>query len=109
MAPPLLPYEVTSILRQRLRAAAPIPLELAIVHLEDFLSVPIELRNPLGLHRRALILADTYELPAAYDAHYLALAEHLDCPLWTDDRRLLRLVGNRQPFVRAIGDYQISA
>ena len=108
VAPPLLPYEVTNILRQRLRAAASIPLEQSIVHLEDFLSVPIELRNPPGLHRRALILADTYGLPAAYGAHYLALAEHLDCPLWTDDRRLLRIVGDRLLFVRPIGDYKPS-
>jgi len=70
VAPPLLPYEVTDILRLRLRASAPLPLEHALVFLDDFLSVPIELRNPPGLHRRALMLADTYGLPAAYDAHY---------------------------------------
>jgi predicted nucleic acid-binding protein len=109
VAPPLLPYEVTNILRQRLRASTPLPLEHALVHLDDFLNVPIELRSPLGLHRHALILADAYGLPAVYDAHYLALAEHLECVLWTDDRRLLRLVGDRLPFVRAIGDYQLPA
>jgi predicted nucleic acid-binding protein len=108
VAPPLLPYEVTNILRKRLRSSAPLPREHALVHLDDFLNVPIEPRSPPGLHRRALILADTYGLPAAYDAHYLALAEHLDCPLWTDDRRLLRLVGDRLPFVLAIGEYQFS-
>ena len=105
VAPPLLPYEVTNILRLRWRASAPIPLERALVHLDDFLGVPIELRNPPGLHRHALVLADTYGLPAAYDAHYLALAEHLDCLLWTDDHRLLRSLEGRLPFVRPISDY----
>lgn len=109
VAPPLLKYEVTNILRLRVRASEPMPLEEALMHLDDFLSVPIELRSPPGIHRRALILADEFGLPAAYDAHYLALAERLDCVLWTDDRRLLRLVGDRLPFVRAIGDYQMPA
>ena len=108
VAPSLLPYEVTNILRQRLRGDAPIPLEQAIVHLDDFLSVPIELRSPPWLHRRALILADTFGLPAAYDAHYVALAEDLDCVLWTDDRRLLRIVGDRLAFVRSICDYDVT-
>ena len=105
VAPPLLPYEVTNILRLRLRASAPLPLEHALEFLDDFLSVPIELRNPPGLHRRALMLADTYGLPAAYDAHYLALAEQLGCTLWTDDRPLLRILEGRLPFVRPISDY----
>jgi len=58
------------------------------------------------VHRRALQLADTYNLPAAYDAHYLALAEAFGCELWTDDQRLLRRVGGALDFVRWIGDYQ---
>lgn len=105
VAPPLLPYEVTNILRLRLRASTPLPLEQALIFLDDFLSVPIELRNPPGLHRCALILADAYGLPAAYDAHYLALAEQLNCTLWTDDRRLLRTLAGRLPYVRPISDY----
>lgn len=109
VAPPLLPFAITTILRRRLKAATPVSLERVLYLLEEFSRLPIELRNPPGMHRRALILASEYGVPATYDAHYLALAERLDCVLWTDDRGLLRLVGDRLPFVRAIGDYQMPA
>ena len=77
-----------------------ISLETALGLLDDFLAFTIEFRNPEWLHGQALILADAFGLPAAYDAHYLALAEHHECELWTADRRLLRTVGNSLPFVR---------
>ena len=109
VAPPLLPLEVTNILRQRMRAQDGISLTRATEHLAAFLAFPIELQNPAGLHRQAFVLADALGLPATYDAHYLALAEHLDCELWTDDRRLIRQVGNSLPFVRWIGDHPAAA
>jgi predicted nucleic acid-binding protein len=105
VAPPLLPIEVTNIVRKRLRTVAAISLEEATLQLERFLSFPIEIRNPAGLHRRALVIADRFGLPAAYDAHYLALAEQLDCQLWTADRRLVRAVASAMPLVRFIGEY----
>jgi predicted nucleic acid-binding protein len=105
VAPPLLPFEITNILRQRQRAAAFVSLDRVLFLLEAFMMLPVEIRNPPGLHRRALMLADAFGLPAAYDAHYLALAEQFDCTLWTDDRRLLRALDGRLPFVRPIGEY----
>jgi predicted nucleic acid-binding protein len=109
VAPPLLPLEITNILRQRMRIRDGLSLVAATQHLEDFLALPIEFHNPVGLHHQALVLADALGLPATYDAHYLALAEHLDCELWTDDRRLIRQVVNSLPFVRWIGDHPVAA
>ena len=105
IAPPLLPLEVTNILRQRMRAQDGISLTRATEHLAAFLALPIEFHNPVGLHHEALVLADALGLPATYDAHYLALAEHLGCELWTDDQRLMRQVAESLPFVRWIGDH----
>jgi predicted nucleic acid-binding protein len=105
VAPPLLPLEVTNILRQRMRTTSGLSLVQATQHLNDFLALPIEFHNPVGLHSWALVLADALGLPATYDAHYLALAEQLGCELWTDDRRLIRQVTPSLPFVRWIGDY----
>lgn len=105
VAPPLLPLEVTNIFRQRMRVADGISLVEAIALLDEFLALPIEIKNPPGLHRQALVLADANGLPAAYDAHYLALAEHFGCEFWTDDQRLLRQVGDNLPFVRPIGEF----
>jgi predicted nucleic acid-binding protein len=105
VAPPLLPLEVTNILRQRMRANDGLSLTDAVRQLGDFLDFRIELHNLVGLHVQALVLADALGLPATYDAHYLALTEHLGCELWTDDLRLIRLVATSLPFVRWIGDH----
>ena len=109
VAPPLLPLEVTNILRQRMRANSGVSLTDATEQLDDFLALPIDYYNPLGLHHQALVLADALDLPATYDAHYLALTEHLGCEMWTDDQRLIRRVATSLPFVRWIGDYPATA
>ncbi|MBA3450191.1 MAG: type II toxin-antitoxin system VapC family toxin [Chloroflexia bacterium] len=62
VAPPLLPLEVTNILRQRLRAQGGISLAGAIVHLDDFLALPIEIHDPPELHHQALSLAVAHGL-----------------------------------------------
>lgn len=103
VAPPLLPIEATNILRRR--AADGLTRAEARDLLDDFLAVPIDLHNPAGLHRRSLLLADDHGLPAADDAHYLALAEFSGCDLWTADERLLRDLAGRVPFVKALGEY----
>lgn len=107
VAPPLLWIEVTNIVFQRTRRQDGLLLAEATAQLDRFLGFRIELHNPDGLHRRALALAHAFGLPAAYDAHYLALAEVFSCTLWTDDRRLLRAIGDRLPLVRRISDYEV--
>jgi predicted nucleic acid-binding protein len=104
VAPALLRFEVTNIVRQRMRRER-LPLPLAQQRLNTFLAVPVRLLVPEGLHNRALSLAETFELPAAYDAHYLALAEEFGYTLWTDDQRLLNALRRRLPFVRWIAEY----
>jgi len=104
VAPPLLPIEVTNIIRQRM-VRANLSLEDARQMLTRFFRFPLTIREPPRLYLLALETSDEHDLPAAYDAHYVALAQLLGCPLWTDDRRLLRALGGRLPFVRWIGDY----
>ena len=43
-----------------------------------------------------------FELPTAYDATYLTVADMLGCQFWTADRRLYRLVGEALPWVRSV-------
>ena len=105
VAPTLLRLKVTNILRQRMRANDGLSPTEAVRQLGDFLDCRIELHNPVGLHFQALVLAAAPDLAATYDAHYLALAEHLGCELWTDDQRLMRRVASSLPFVRRIGDH----
>ena len=105
VAPPLLPIEVTNILRQRMRRQPQFSLADTLQLLHQFLSFPLELTAPEGLYELALTLADTLTLPAAYDAHYVALAQLLGCSLWTADERLVSALGGKLPFVKWIGDY----
>jgi predicted nucleic acid-binding protein len=105
VAPQLLPVEVANILRQRMRREG-LALDQARLLLARFFAFRVTLRSSAALQDRALQLATTYDLPAVYDAHYVALAQQLDCDLWTDDRRLLRGLDGALAFVRWIGDYR---
>ncbi|MGH2618268.1 MAG: type II toxin-antitoxin system VapC family toxin [Thermomicrobiales bacterium] len=105
VAPSLLLFEATNIIRQKMRGERAISLVAARRALEDFLAFDIEIHSPPGVHQLALNIADAYGLPAAYDAHYLALSDLLGCEFWTADRRLLQRVQGALPFVRWLGDY----
>jgi predicted nucleic acid-binding protein len=54
----------------------------------------------------AVYFAHRFGLPAAYDAHYLALAEREQCELWTADVRFLRAINGKLPWVHSLADYQ---
>jgi predicted nucleic acid-binding protein len=45
----------------------------------------------------------------AYDAAYLALAEHEGIPFVTGDKQLYNAVKGRLPWVRWVGDYRSEA
>lgn len=94
IAPTLLYYEVTNGLYRYLKAGI-FSLETVEKTLRAAMALPIELVGEADLHQRAKDLAAKYNLPAAYDAHYLALAEPLEVELWTADARLFNAV---QPF-----------
>lgn len=62
--------------------------------------LPINLHADAKLHDGALEFAVRFDVPAAYDAHYLALAGRLGVEFWTADRRLAHAVRSRFPWVR---------
>jgi len=91
VAPSLLFYEVTNGLYQQQRNKYLSP-ETIWKTLELSLDLPITLVNEKNLHLRTKEIAMQYNLPATYDAHYLALAEWMDIELWTADMRLVKAV-----------------
>ncbi len=103
VAPPLLLSEVANAIRQRMRRGQ-LQLDEARSLLAQFLALPIRLRAPDVLYDRALVLAAAHDLPAIYDAQYVALAQLLGITLWTADQRLLGAVRSLA-FVRSISDY----
>jgi len=101
IAPSLLPYEVANALHQQQRAGR-IAVETAYDGLRRVLRLPIELHGDAPLHSRALEIAHERHLPAAYDAHYVALAERFRVPLWTCDRRLAAELRDGVPQVHLV-------
>jgi predicted nucleic acid-binding protein len=103
VAPVLLPIEITNVIRRRMRLSR-LTLAQATALLDDFLAYPIRLIDLPVLHHRALALTEAHSL-GGHDAHYVALAQMLNCEMWTADERILRGVAGRLPFVSWIGDY----
>ena len=103
VAPSLLMYEVVNALHRYVHHGMLLP-EEASDALEAALGLGIDLRSDAELHPRALALAGKLGLAAAYDAHYLALAERLGVEFWTADRRLQQAVGATLPWVRLLED-----
>ena len=100
-APTLLFCKVSNAL-YRYQRAGQMSGEGAQLALRAALSLPLRLYGEADLHTRALDLAGRFSLPAAYDAHHLALADWLGAEFWTADRRLVRAVRGALPWVRAL-------
>jgi predicted nucleic acid-binding protein len=100
-APTLLRYEVTNALYHYQKQGL-LSEEIVRIGLNAALTLPIQLHGETDLYRRALALAERFALPAAYDAHYLAVAEQLDAELWTADRRLARAVESALSWVHLV-------
>ncbi|HKV57681.1 MAG TPA: type II toxin-antitoxin system VapC family toxin [Ktedonobacteraceae bacterium] len=107
LAPALLSYEATNVFHQRIRRAD-YPFEDARRALYDIIYelIVFDFANTPALHIRAIQLSQQFGLPAAYDAHYLALAEREQCELWTADRRMWNSIRGKLSWVRWLGDYQ---
>jgi predicted nucleic acid-binding protein len=91
----LLPFEVAAALRN-MQLKGTIDTTTASSAHRDLQSLPVELwpHRPLAERAWALRESVTY-----YDACYIALAEKLDAPLVTLDRRLARAPGPRCAFL----------
>ncbi len=87
--PDLLRIEVLAVIRKRLITGALTPTQ-ANDAVEDLLDLPVSVFPSAPLLRRAWALRDNV---TGYDACYVALAEALDCTLFTADARLANAPG----------------
>lgn len=90
-APHLLDIEVAQVLHRYVAAGA-------IDRLRGRAALTDLIEFPLRRYRHDVLLPRVWELGAnltAYDAAYVALAEALDAPLLTRDRRLAAAAGSR--------------
>ena len=92
-APALMPFEATSAIRKQVqRSVIAVARGEAAAEAFSALAQDIILMPAADLSRAAWSLADRYQRPNLYDAYYVALAERLDCPLWSSDDRLRRVM-----------------
>lgn len=101
VAPPLLRYEITSILCHAVYRRR-VTREEGLYILKHLLALPVRLLVPQDLHIKAWQMAIDMGQPAAYDAHYLGLAQSLGCEFWTADKRLLQVASDRMPWVNVV-------
>ncbi len=102
-APYFMLAEVTNALHRHVRRGE-LTVKRALELLDYLMSLPIEFHETENLHHRALELASQLNQGAAYDSHYLALAETLGCDLWTADQRLQRTAAPLPPAVHWLGE-----
>lgn len=109
LAPGLLLYEISNVLYQRVRHGDIMP-EKARQEIAGVLSSELTwfFSQYPQLSLRAVELAHQFNLPATYDAHYLALAERENCEFWTADTRLWRAVRDKLAWVHTLAENQAS-
>jgi predicted nucleic acid-binding protein len=89
LAPSLLEYEVSTVLRKAIVLRL-LDSDDAREALRAILDLRIQCLPPTReLHERALHWAERLGHSKTYDAHYLAVAEQQHVNLWTADRRLV--------------------
>lgn len=106
-APLLLASELANLLHRRV-VRGDIAHEDAHDVLTAILSGLITFDTDPALSIQAMAIARRFGLAAAYDAHYLALAERDTLPLWTADERFYNGLMGRTPLLHWIGEHQQS-
>jgi predicted nucleic acid-binding protein len=107
LAPALLAYEATNAFHRHIRGGK-IGFEDARRGLEEiiFTAMVFDFSQSPATNIKAMEFAQRFGLPAAYDSHYLALAESKGCEFWTADTRLWNSIKGKFSWARWMGDYQ---
>ena len=106
-APVLLHYEIAAVIRKYVHRGV-LTADEGRQACDLLLAYPVRLLVSEALVRRGYELASHFGLSAAYDAQYLAVADHLQCDLWTADRRLFSVIQHELPRVHWLGAYPLS-
>ena len=105
----LLCYEITNVFHRMRRAGQLLDTE-AQQSLNNALNLPIRLYGDHAvagepdrqLHQQAFEMAQQFNLPAAYDSHYLALAQRFQADFYTGDKRLFNTVRSTLPWIHLV-------
>ena len=108
VAPTYLLAEVANAVHRRI-AKEDLSVDGGVLAFERMLRSDIEIVNSSNQWGRALRLATELKQGAVYDAHYLALAESLDCELWTADAHFHGAARGQYPRVRLLAEFNALA
>lgn len=105
IAPALFTYEVTNILHRQV-VTSKLSYDEAQRGLTKLFAIGVSLNFSQyeDISMQAMMLANRYDLPGSYDAHYLALAARENCEYWTADARLWNAVKRKLNWVHWIGN-----
>lgn len=107
LAPTLLMYEITNKLHQILNKGSITQEELKkTLRVMLDLEIVLEIPEDFDWNIRSIELAQKYGFKAAYDAHFLVLAERKKCELWTADARIWRAVQKDFPSVHLLDEFE---
>ncbi len=104
LGPPIFHADVMSVLQKQVVLKKILP-EEGEEAFSICLDIPIRIIDGFEMYRTAWRLVKALNLPACYDAQYLAVAEIEDCEFWTTDKKLLNLIQNKNSHVRWLGNY----
>lgn len=107
--PALFVYEITNIIYRK-TVTRELLLDEALLILTKMFSmgVLVDFSSHEYISTQAMMQAHRFGLPAAYDAHYLALSMNKGCEFWTADKRLWNAVKGKLAWVRWLADYEIT-
>jgi predicted nucleic acid-binding protein len=103
IAPSLLAFEITSILRRLVCLKDLTPSE-GEETFEHFQQIEISLSSRRSIFSLAWQLAKELNRPRAYDTAYLALAQLKECDFWTADEKLYNVVDQKLDWVHWVGN-----
>lgn len=107
IAPTLFAYEVTNILYRQVVAGKLTYDETKKLLTKLFaIGIVLDFSHYKNISTQAMEFSYRFGLPAAYDSHYLALAERERCEYWTADTRLWNAIGSKLTWVHRLSDYQ---
>lgn len=107
IAPPLFGFEVTSTIWQYVFHQRVSPEEGWHIF-QDIFEQGIKFEYPSDLHKQAWQVARRFNLHAAYDAHYVALAQHYNCEFWTMDTKVYNALRSELSWVHTIPEQPVS-
>jgi len=105
VAPYLFCFEITSAIWRKAKRGL-MSVEEAKEAVRGALMLGVRLLHPSNISLKAFDLAARFDRPAAYDTHYLALAEMMEGEFWTADERLYNAVRDDFSRIHWLGDYQ---